>query len=151
VRIQLATTLAKVNSNDAVGLLCDLINAENHHLAVAPIIAAASSIQDIRIRNILKKQIGDNNNLILRKARALEGIGTQRHPDDFELLKAEVLNTQNNFLVHAASLRAVSKYRTLDAHKFLIERVNYGADMDETRYIAVMGLADVVHIFFYTK
>jgi len=79
----------------------------------------------------------------MRKAKALEGIGIQRHPDDFELFKTELFNTNNNPFVHLAALKSISKYRTLEAHKLLFDRVNYGVGTDESRYVAILCLADI--------
>ncbi|CAO3692350.1 unnamed protein product [Rhizopus microsporus] len=125
VRVRVAGKLAKLNSTLSIDILADMLTAEKHPLALAPI-AAQCKAQDDRLRQALISFLQRENLPYIAHGSALTSLGSQRNKDDLSYL-IQVAQDDSKIgqhaLVRSGALTALGKHRSKKAFEYLLERV----------------------------
>lgn len=134
--------MANLNSIYSLQILSDLLDAEKDPLAIAPI-AAACSIVDDTLRDALLRLLKRESLPYRAHAAALTSLGSQRNEEDLEyLLQVAHDDTKigQHGLIRAGALKALGLHRSEEAFKYLLGRVGYGQEPVRARPSAIQGL-----------
>jgi aminopeptidase N len=142
VRVELAKALGGAGAEAAIEALAELIAWERDPMVIEPLLRAATTYRDARIRAAVAARLQDGLPYRATQA-AYELLGAQRDEAPFELLAAAAATPGFGGVAQAGALRALAATRREEALPLLIGHSRYGRIPRPARPAAVAALAEL--------